>query len=264
MKKRTMLSIGLSAAATMTAAPLFLLGKKAGIGPFAYLHDQDLASLPGNAPEYSFDQILPVENSMLKDSRVLVLGSSVAQGTASMGYGISEYLQYRFGCTCTKDTVRGTTIADTGPQSILKRLKTHTSDEVYDLVICQLSTNDATKRLPVGRAGKEKDSETIWAGLSDIIDYVRQTWGCPLVFFTSCRFVNDRYDAMVAALHELTDATTVGVLDLWNNRNFNTISKTERKLYMADSIHPTMAGYRDWWGPELERQLRNYLRRVKK
>lgn len=262
MKKRTMLSIGLSAAATMSAAPLFLLGKKAGIGPFAYLHDQDIAALPGNAPEYSFDQIMPIDNSPLKDCRVLVLGSSVAQGTSSMGFGIAEYLQNRFSCSCTKDTVRGTTIADTGSQSILKRLETHTSEEDYDLVICQLSTNDATKRLPVGRAGKEKETDTIRDGLLEIIACVRKTWDCPLVFFTSCHFVNDRYDAMVAALHELTDATTVGVLDLWNNKNFNTISKSERKLYMADSIHPTLAGYRDWWGPEIERQLRNYLRRI--
>lgn len=261
MKKRTMLSIGVSTAVTMAAAPLFLLGKKAGVGPFAYLHDQDLESLPGNAPEYSFDFIFPVENSPLKDKQILVLGSSVAQGTSSKGFGVSEYLEKRFSCACTKDTVRGTTIADTGPQSILRRLKTHGADESYDLILCQLSTNDATKRLPVGRAGKEKDTETIRAGLSEIISYVHQTWNCPLVFFTSCRFVNDRYDAMVALLHELTDSTTVGVLDLWNNKNFNTISKAERKLYMADSIHPTMAGYRDWWGPELERQLRNYLRK---
>lgn len=28
---------------------------------------------------------------------------------------------------------------------------------------------------------------------------------------------------------------------------------------MNDGIHPTKAGYRDWWGPEQERQLLEYL-----
>ena len=28
---------------------------------------------------------------------------------------------------------------------------------------------------------------------------------------------------------------------------------------MHDDIHPTKAGYRDWWGPELETQLLAFL-----
>ena len=28
---------------------------------------------------------------------------------------------------------------------------------------------------------------------------------------------------------------------------------------MKDTIHPYKAGYRDWWGPELEKQLCAYL-----
>lgn len=28
---------------------------------------------------------------------------------------------------------------------------------------------------------------------------------------------------------------------------------------MADGIHPTKAGYRDWWRPELKKQLIKYL-----
>ncbi len=28
---------------------------------------------------------------------------------------------------------------------------------------------------------------------------------------------------------------------------------------MKDEIHPYKAGYRDWWGPELEKQMLAYL-----
>ena len=33
----------------------------------------------------------------------------------------------------------------------------------------------------------------------------------------------------------------------------------KKDLYMADRIHPTKAGYRDWWGPEIERQILSSL-----
>lgn len=48
-------------------------------------------------------------------------------------------------------------------------------------------------------------------------------------------------------------------LDIWTDESFNDISTDERDLYMYDNIHPTKAGYRDWWGPELERQLLAFL-----
>ena len=63
---------------------------------------------------------------------------------------------------------------------------------------------------------------------------------------------------MVTRLHELEDKYGIGVLDLWTSDDFNAISDADRGLYMNDSIHPTRAGYRDWWGPELERQLLAY------
>ena len=41
--------------------------------------------------------------------------------------------------------------------------------------------------------------------------------------------------------------------------DFNAISEAQRKLYMSDPVHPMKAGYREWWGPEMERQLLQYL-----
>ncbi len=265
MKKKTLLSLGVTAAVTAAAAPLFVLGKKTGIGPFAYLHDQDLSALPGNGPEYDFDSVLPMDSSPLEGKRVLVLGSSNVLGTSSMGSSVAEYLHKRFGCICTREAARGSTLCDLGPQSYVSRLKALDPAEPYDLVVCHLSSNDATKRLPLGSAGK-KDvlGKTVAGGIRAVIDYVKETWGCPMVFFTNSYFTNDRYERMVRLLYDITEGTDVGVLDLWNDKNFNTISREEKELFMADAIHPTKAGYRNWWGPELERQLRRYLQRTEK
>ena len=49
------------------------------------------------------------------------------------------------------------------------------------------------------------------------------------------------------------------MLDLWSDDAFNNISEEQRALYMKDKIHPYKSGYRDWWGPELEKQLLAYL-----
>ena len=37
------------------------------------------------------------------------------------------------------------------------------------------------------------------------------------------------------------------------------IPADEKAVYILDGIHPTKAGYRDWWGPGLERQLLAHL-----
>ena len=51
----------------------------------------------------------------------------------------------------------------------------------------------------------------------------------------------------------------IGVIDLWNNKEFNEALGDNQKLWMSDSIHPTMAGYRDWWTPEIKDCLEEYF-----
>lgn len=65
---------------------------------------------------------------------------------------------------------------------------------------------------------------------------------------------------MVGRLREIAERDGAGVLDLWSGDMFNQISEEERTLYMKDEIHPYKAGYRDWWGPELEKQMITYLK----
>ena len=67
------------------------------------------------------------------------------------------------------------------------------------------------------------------------------------------------YETMIAGLYRLQEKWGVTVIDLYNDAEFNQITEEERALYMADSIHPTKAGYRDWWLPKFEEALTGLL-----
>ena len=256
MKKAIPITIGVAAA--LTGAQLYVLGAKGGIGPLGFIHDNKIAAHPGNRDEYGFDHMKPMENSPLKGKRILVLGSSVAYGAASQQWAVAEYLGKRFGCDYTKEAVSGTTLCNVGPKSYVSRLKKLDTSVKYDLFICQLSTNDARTKRPLGEIGCG-DAKTVTGAIEFIVDYVKKTWGCPVLFFTGSRYESAVYAAMVERLMELSRLHGFGVLDLWHSDSFNTLTEDKRKLYMNDPIHPTKAGYRDWWGPELEKQLLAYL-----
>ena len=221
--------------------------------------------LPGNTAEYSFDRIERLEGNPLEGRRICVLGSSVVKGAASNDAAIAEYLGARLGCEYTKSAVNGTTLADAGPESYIKRLRKLDPGCGYDLFICQLSTNDATQAKPLGDISNngQFDTDTVTGAIEYIITYARDTWGCPVVFFTGSRYDSERYGAMVSRLRELQEKYDIGVIDLWSGEDFNQISEEDRCLYMKDGIHPTRAGYRDWWGPEFEKQLLDHLGREK-
>ena len=92
-----------------------------------------------------------------------------------------------------------------------------------------------------------------------IIGYIRKTWGCPVVFYTNSFYKSERYAEMAAAMREIASLYGVGLIDLYGDEGFNAISEEKRRLYMADDIHPTRAGYLEWWTPKMEEYLRNYL-----
>lgn len=241
------------------------IGWKFYFGPFKALGRMRLAKMEGNAEQYDFSHIQPMQDSQLAHKNVLFLGSSVTNGAAAMGQSIPEYFGARMGCTYIKEAVDGTTLTDNGSDSYIQRMLNQVSaNEEIDLLFCQLSTNDANKKLPLGEISETMeleafDTKTITGAMEYIICYAKQTWGCQVVFYTNARFESDNYGAMVERLYQLADKWEIGVLDLWNSEEFNDITETERTLYMKDDIHPYKAGYRDWWGPELERQLCSFL-----
>lgn len=226
---------------------------------------REIKAHAGNTDEYAFTGISVLDDNPLNGKNLCILGSSVVYGTASLGDAVGEYLAARFGCTLTKEAVSGTTLVDEGETSYIQRMLNNLDvDASFDLFICQLSTNDATQGKPLGEISEGKsldafDTATVTGAMEYVICYVQQTWNCPVVFFTGSHFESEAYDAMVDRLMALKEKWDIGVLDLWSDAEFNSISDETRALYMNDEIHPTRAGYRDWWGPEMERQLLEYL-----
>lgn len=235
-----------------------------GIGPLGFIYNIRMSNLPGNKPEYDFSKIVPMENSPLSGGTIAILGSSVARGEASEGYAVGEYLAARFECSLTKEAVSGTTLAAGKKNSYVDRIHNLDPGANFDLFVCQLSTNDASMHIPLGEISESRNLEdfntsTVTGALEYIICYAQETWDCQVVFFTESRYDSEEYRAMVDQLLKLKDKWGIGVLDLWSSDTFNDISDEQRDVYMYDNIHPTKAGYRDWWGPEQERQLLAFL-----
>jgi len=180
----------------------------------------------------------------LSGKRVLFLGSSVTYGSAANGESFADMLA-EYGCNVVKEAVSGTTLVDDGPDSYVSRMKTMDSSIKADLFVCQLSTNDASQGKPMGAADGRMDTSTIAGAIEYIIDYAKRTWRCPVAFYTNPRYDSDPYAKMVALLKECD----VQIIDLWSDDDFNSITDEQRARYMADPIHPTREGYREWWLP---------------
>ena len=126
-----------------------------------------------------------------------------------------------------------------------------------DLFVCQLSTNDATQKKPLGTLSGDGtfDTSTVAGAIEFIIDYVRRTWHCPVLFYTNPKYESAEYAAMVGLLAQIAEKRNIAVIDLWNDDGFNYLTEEKRALYMADRIHPTLAGYLEWWTPYFEHSL---------
>ena len=263
MKKKTIIII--------VCVLLFLLvqnlfiGYRFSWGIFKELGDIRMAKIPGNAEQYNMKTVESLGDNPLKGKKVLFLGSSVTYGSASIREGIPEYFKARFGCDITKEAVSGTTLVDNGSSSYVQRLLNKVdSNEKYDLVIVQLSTNDASKKLPLGDISTSQDRDsfdtsTITGAIEFIIAYAQETWNCPVAFYTNAKYDSDEYETMYQRLIQLQKKWEIGVIDLWSSTEFNNITAEERSLYMNDKIHPTKAGYKLWWCPEIEKQVLSWL-----
>ena len=232
------------------------------------------AAAPGNGPEYALDTAPDVEESPLRGKRVLFLGSSVTYGAASQKVSFVDYLAKQDGVQTTKDAVSGTTLVDEwsfyslgsslNAGSYIKRLKAIDQKTVYDAVVVQLSTNDASQNKPLGEVSADRDLETfdvhtVTGAMEYIISYSQKTWGCPVVFYTGSYYENDAYAAMVDRLYDLQDKWGIDIIDMYGDESFNDISESDYALYMWDPIHPTRAGYLRWWTPFIRQHLGDIL-----
>lgn len=236
-----------------------------GHGPFRFLNTMYLKGLPGNAEIYRPENVAPVENSPLSGMNLCFLGSSVTEGAASLETSFAEYIAVRNNCTYVKEAVGGTTLADNDKTSYIQRMLHNIDPNAqFDAFICQLSTNDASNAIPLGEISSSRnledfDTKTVLGALEYIIVYADTTWHCPVVIYTGTQYDSPAYGKMVEQLLKLQEKYEIGVIDLWNDAEMNQVSEEDYKLYMFDGIHPTQAGYLNWWTPKMEAYLYDYL-----
>lgn len=224
----------------------------------------------GNADKYNAEQLEKHADSPLKGKTIIFLGSSVTYGAAAEGRSFVELFEAVDGVNAIKEAVSGTTLVDKysaladaasgNGDSYIKRLKGLDTSTKADCVVVQLSTNDATLKQPLGKisGGTELnsfDTQTVTGAMEWIIRYSQGTWKCPVVFYTGSWYESAEYAAMVERLRDLQSKWGIGVIDLYTDEAFNDIDKDAYDLYMVDPIHPTKAGYAEWWFPKMEKDL---------
>lgn len=177
----------------------------------------------------------------LQNKTVLFLGSSVTYGSASGGISFVEILGEQCGINCIKEAVSGTTLVDINEKSYISRLKSIDTKLKVDLFVCQLSTNDAKKKL---------DIREIEKAICFILDYVKNTFGCPIVFYTGTYFESADYSKMIELLYKLKERYSFDILDLYHDKDMLSVSDEDYSKYMKDKVHPTLLGYTEWWTPK--------------
>jgi lysophospholipase L1-like esterase len=217
-----------------------------------------------NGKAYDLDNVAVLEESPIEGYQIIYLGSSVTQGMQSKNISFVEYIAKRNTTTYIKEAVSGTTLVDEGDESYIKRMLTIDTSYDADVFVCQLSTNDATKGYPLGEISdstelSDFDTSTITGSIEYIIKYASDTWGAPVVFYTGSYYDSEAYDAMVSRLYEIQAKWGIGIIDLWNDEDMLEIDPELKDYYMNDgTIHPTRAGYLEWWTPKMEEVLYQY------
>ena len=184
---------------------------------------------------------------ILQGKNVIFLGSSVTYGG---GYSFVEALAEYDGLITYKEAVNGTTLVTLDDSSYIPRMKTIPTDIKADAFVCQLSTNDCGRNLPLA---------DIEAAVREIIDYARKTWNCPVMFYTSPKTIGGIYPDMVSMLLKVASEKSVYVLDMNGDKEMSSISPEKRAEYMDDAAHPNKKGYIEWWLPKFEDALANIM-----
>lgn len=194
--------------------------------------------------------------------KYIFLGSSVTYGSAAGGYSFVDMLAEKNQIDCIKEAVSGTTLVDNGPDSYVQRMIHNLDKEMEcEKFVCQLSTNDAAQSMTFGAISVSTkleafDTSTIIGAIEYIICYARTTWQCPVTFYTNTYYDNKNYQKMVEIMYQLKEKWNIGLIDLWNSREMREIEKSKYDMYMADVIHPTELGYREWWLPVFEKYFK--------
>ena len=203
----------------------------------------------------------------LSGKTILWIGSSVTYGAQSGGhYSMVDAVEdLHSALVCEKYAISATTLVNTGEDSYVGRLKRIPKSKTPDLIVVQLSTNDATTNKPFGEISDSKDladfdDTTIAGAIETIIAYARDTFNCPVCFYTGTYCQKEHYDEMVQLLLEIQKKWDIGVIDMFNNPDMTAVYGTEQyNTYMYDEVHPFRVGYVEWWTPVIDAALTEYM-----
>ena len=222
---------------------------------------------PGNVDEYAVANFPTLEDSPLAGRTFFWLGSSVTVGSNALNESMADFIAKKYRCTCIKEAVSGTTLATYKKNSYVERLDAYLAStdrpEHVDAVIVQLSTNDQYRPEDFGvvtpsevRDPAAFDTATTFGAMEYIIATAKGEWDCPVLFYANPPTERSSYMDMVLGLYEIAVKWDVCVIDMYMDLEFQSIPTPEqKKLWMTDKIHPTKAGYRDWWLPKFEEAL---------
>lgn len=245
-----------------------------------------------NNSRFSIENVEKHE-SILDGKTIYFLGSSVTYGSATNGVAMGEYLSALTGCFFKKEAVSGTTIQNESGKtnSYTQRLESTTQfnkEAAIDAFVCQISTNDAYNTTRLSRLGELTDENeleisnfnrnTTYGGLEFIVNYVEQTWDCPIFFYSGAYFgdgsgtrkssapTGTNYAKIIQAAQDVADKYNtyqdyeVYIIDLFNDEEFNAAANDSYYQWAtSDAIHPKKAGYLQWWVPYFEAFLSNYF-----
>ena len=226
-------------------------------------------TIDGNDIQFSVAETTAFPPNLLTGKTFFFLGSSVTYGAGACAEGMGDFIAKRNGCICLKEAVSSTTLADLNEKSYVRRFENYINSNQrirhVDGFICQLSTND--RSLPdfgiiTDETKKDLtkfDKATTFGAIEYIIALCKQTWNCPIVFYTGSKFESETYETMIRGLKEIAKKWNITVLDLFYDKAFNAVSEDEYKLYMVDPVHPKRAGYREWWVPAFENCLKTLI-----
>ena len=125
----------------------------------------------------------PDPSDPLSGLNIIWIGSSVTYGAHAAGhYSMVDAIQDNHpGTVCEKYAISATTLVNGGEDSYVARLKRIPKDRTPDLIVVQLSTNDATTGKPFGEISDSMDlanfdDTTIAGAIETIIAYARDTF----------------------------------------------------------------------------------------
>ncbi len=148
-----------------------------------------LRGLPGNAAQYEPENIESDPDSPLRGKTIIFLGSSVTRGYGACDTSFVELLVQKDGVIAVKEAVGGTTLVTRNDESYIPRMEKIEPTIRADAFVCQLSTNDARGKLPLGTVSDSFDrsafdTATVAGALEYIVSYAQETWNCPVVFLS--------------------------------------------------------------------------------